>query len=349
MATGGQTREAADAASWSRGQRGMTRWRRPAPGAVSWRGSGRSPACPLISILLAMVVGAFVIWFSELLLPDHDFDWALPLVAYRSLIEGSIGSFERHRHRRWSRPPLSSSPACRSRSASRPGLFNIGARASSSWAPSAPSWSASMVADQPPIIAIPVAIARGTRCGALLGLHPGHPQGGLGRPRGRDDDHAQLHRDQRPRLGRQRAAEGAGLALADHPRTSATPPCRSSSATPATSGSSSRSRWSSLVRWLLFRTTLGFEIRTVGANPDAARYAGMRPNADRPDDVVVRACWPAWPAPIVVLGVTHHDDEQLRDGRSASTRSPSPCSPGRARSASSSRACCSARCEPAPA
>jgi len=31
------------------------------------------------------------------------------------------------------------------------------------------------------------------------------------------------------------------------------------------------------VRWLLERTTLGFEIRTVGANPNAARYAGMRP------------------------------------------------------------------------
>ena len=30
-----------------------------------------------------------------------------------------------------------------------------------------------------------------------------------------------------------------------------------------------------LVYWLLFKTTLGFEIRTVGANPDAARYAGM--------------------------------------------------------------------------
>ncbi|MGI8999836.1 MAG: ABC transporter permease, partial [Candidatus Limnocylindria bacterium] len=29
--------------------------------------------------------------------------------------------------------------------------------------------------------------------------------------------------------------------------------------------------------WLLWRSTLGFEIRTVGANPDAARYAGMRP------------------------------------------------------------------------
>jgi len=31
------------------------------------------------------------------------------------------------------------------------------------------------------------------------------------------------------------------------------------------------------VRWLLDRTTLGFEIRTVGANPNAARYAGMPP------------------------------------------------------------------------
>jgi ABC-type uncharacterized transport system permease subunit len=30
-----------------------------------------------------------------------------------------------------------------------------------------------------------------------------------------------------------------------------------------------------LVYWFLFKTTLGFEIRGVGANPDAAKYAGM--------------------------------------------------------------------------
>jgi len=29
------------------------------------------------------------------------------------------------------------------------------------------------------------------------------------------------------------------------------------------------------VYWFLFKTTLGFEIRAVGANPDGARYAGM--------------------------------------------------------------------------
>jgi general nucleoside transport system permease protein len=30
-----------------------------------------------------------------------------------------------------------------------------------------------------------------------------------------------------------------------------------------------------LVYWFLFKTTLGFEIRSVGANPDASKYAGM--------------------------------------------------------------------------
>jgi simple sugar transport system permease protein len=29
------------------------------------------------------------------------------------------------------------------------------------------------------------------------------------------------------------------------------------------------------VYWFLFKTTIGFEIRAVGANPDGARYAGM--------------------------------------------------------------------------
>lgn len=31
------------------------------------------------------------------------------------------------------------------------------------------------------------------------------------------------------------------------------------------------------VWWLLQKTTLGFELRTVGSNPDAAKYAGMKP------------------------------------------------------------------------
>jgi ABC-type uncharacterized transport system permease subunit len=34
-----------------------------------------------------------------------------------------------------------------------------------------------------------------------------------------------------------------------------------------------------LIWFLLYRTTLGFEIRAAGANSDAARYAGMKTNA----------------------------------------------------------------------
>ena len=32
-----------------------------------------------------------------------------------------------------------------------------------------------------------------------------------------------------------------------------------------------------IIWWILAKTTTGFELRTVGVNPDAARYAGMRP------------------------------------------------------------------------
>ena len=52
-----------------------------------------------------------------------------------------------------------------------------------------------------------------------------------------------------------------------------------------------------VVWWLLYRTTLGFEIRTAGANPDAARYAGMRPRRLIVlDDDDVGGLSPAWPA-----------------------------------------------------
>jgi len=52
-----------------------------------------------------------------------------------------------------------------------------------------------------------------------------------------------------------------------------------------------------LLWFLLYRTTLGFEIRAAGANSDAARYAGMKnPPARRPDDVNGRRACAAWRA-----------------------------------------------------
>ena len=60
-----------------------------------------------------------------------------------------------------------------------------------------------------------------------------------------------------------------------------------------------------VVRWLLYRTTLGFEIRTVGANPDAARYAGMRPKVLIVLTMSMCGLLAGLAGACIVLGVTH--------------------------------------------
>ena len=49
------------------------------------------------------------------------------------------------------------------------------------------------------------------------------------------------------------------------------------------------------VWWLLSRSTIGFEFRTVGANPSAARSAGMSVPRTWILVMLIRAAWPAWP------------------------------------------------------
>ncbi len=60
------------------------------------------------------------------------------------------------------------------------------------------------------------------------------------------------------------------------------------------------------VWWFLFKTTLGFELRTVGANPNAARYAGM--NITR--NLLIAMCFSGALAGLAganeVLGVNHN-------------------------------------------
>jgi simple sugar transport system permease protein len=60
------------------------------------------------------------------------------------------------------------------------------------------------------------------------------------------------------------------------------------------------------IYWFLFKTTLGFELRTVGANPNAARYAGM--NITR--NLIIAMCLSGALAGLAganeVLGVNHN-------------------------------------------
>lgn len=61
-----------------------------------------------------------------------------------------------------------------------------------------------------------------------------------------------------------------------------------------------------LIYWFLFKTTFGFEIRTVGANPNAAKYAGM--NITR--NLIIAMCLSGALAGLAganeVLGVNHN-------------------------------------------
>lgn len=58
--------------------------------------------------------------------------------------------------------------------------------------------------------------------------------------------------------------------------------------------------------WVLYRSTIGFEIRTVGANPDAARYAGMRPRMLIVLTMTVSGLLAGLAGGIEILGVQHY-------------------------------------------
>jgi ABC-type uncharacterized transport system permease subunit len=61
-----------------------------------------------------------------------------------------------------------------------------------------------------------------------------------------------------------------------------------------------------IILWLLYRTTVGFEIRTVGANPDVARYAGMRPRLLVILTMAVGGLLGGLAGGIEILGVQHY-------------------------------------------
>jgi ABC-type uncharacterized transport system permease subunit len=60
-----------------------------------------------------------------------------------------------------------------------------------------------------------------------------------------------------------------------------------------------------VIWFLLWRSTLGFEIRTVGANPSAARYAGMRPASLIIFTMSLAGLLAGLAGSMEVLGITH--------------------------------------------
>ncbi len=207
-------------------------------------------------------------------------DLTLPFAAYGALLEGGLGI--------GSPQPLNAITSTLVNAAPlllaglsvalgfKAGLFNIGATGQFVMGGFVAVVAGAAVATQPPLLAIPVALIAGAAAGAFYGFIPGLLKAFTGAhevvttimlnyiatftvttlivgvfraPGFTFDRTADVGNAALPVLFGRDLNLGVLLAVAFVP----------------------------LVTWLIWRTTIGFEIRTVGANPSAARYAGMSP------------------------------------------------------------------------
>ncbi len=231
-------------------------------------------AIPMASVFLALIVAALIILASSII-TTGSIDWALPFVAYGALFQGAFGSTTAIFNTILQATPLVLGGLAVG-IGFKAGLFNIGGQGQFLLAATAAAGVGAALATAPAPIAITAALLAGMLAGAAWGWIPGAlkafsgahevvttimlnsiaaaligflilgPLLAPGFSFGRTGD---LGNSALPIVLGGNIHLGVLLAVA---------------AVPA-------------VWWLLYRSTLGFEIRSVGANPSAARYAGMRP------------------------------------------------------------------------
>jgi ABC-type uncharacterized transport system permease subunit len=229
---------------------------------------------PALAIILALVVGAaFMILSSPLV--DGSFNLLLPVEAYAALFRGAFGSLDAIVNTLKNATPLILAGFAVGIGL-KAGLFNIGAYGQFLVGALFATAVALALDDASPFVAIPISLLAGMAGGLLWGMIPGvlkayrgaHEvvttimlnyvaialvSGVIGGPlRGenvtydRTDD---LHAAILPNILGDSGHMGILFAAAAVP----------------------------IVWWFLYRSIVGFEVRTTGANSEAARYAGMNP------------------------------------------------------------------------
>ena len=232
---------------------------------------------PIMAIVFALIVGGIGIAAFSGLLPDHSaFDLGLPIAAYASLI-GGVASLNGLTSTLGYTTPLVLA-GLGVALGFRAGLFNIGGRGQFLMgAVGAMAVATAIGKDAGPWITIPAALLGGALLGGFAGFIPGFLKatsgahevvttimlnyvfvfvtywaisGPLALPRAPQPitaDVTSLNASLPIILGRD-GNLGILIALAAIP----------------------------ILWFLLFRTTIGFEIRSAGMSPDAARYSGMK-------------------------------------------------------------------------
>jgi ABC-type uncharacterized transport system permease subunit len=232
-------------------------------------------ALPVIAILLSLVVGSVIIIVSQLLVSGGELDLLLPIKAYAALIQGGVGNETAIVNTIAAATPLvlgGLSVAI----GFRAGLFNIGAQGQFWLGVVGAVWVGVTLRDAPPPLAITLAVLGGLAAGALWGFIPGLLKAVSG-----------AHEVVTTIMLNYVAASVLAFVVNGPLRVPGAPAAITedvgNAALPLLLGRNGHAGFLialaavGLVSFVLSRTTFGYEVKTVGANPDAARYAGMRP------------------------------------------------------------------------
>lgn len=234
-------------------------------GFMVWlKGFWREISVPLVAIVLALLIGAIILLISG----------ANPIEAYAALFRGAFGSPEAiQRTLEKSTPLIFSGLAVAF--AFKGGLFNIGAQGQLILGAIVAAWVGFSITGLPPFIHAPLALLAGGVAGALYGAIPGALKAYTGA-------HEVI-----TTIMLNFVAINLTDYLADGPWkdptpsniVARTPPILPSAELPLISyvplGFIIAVLTAIVVWWLLYRTTLGYEVRTVGLSSSAARYAGI--------------------------------------------------------------------------
>ncbi|HEX5147643.1 MAG TPA: ABC transporter permease [Candidatus Limnocylindrales bacterium] len=231
-------------------------------------------AVPVASVFLALVAAALIILVSSLV-RTGSVDWTLPIVAYGALLQGSLGSESAIYATILQAAPLVLG-GLGVGVGFKAGLFNIGGQGQFLIAATAAAGVGAALATAPGPIAISAALLAGMLAGAAWGWIPGALKAWSG-----------AHEVVTTIMLNSIAASVIGWLILGPLLAPGFSFGRTgdlgSSALPVVLGGTVHLGVLlavvavPVVWWLLYRSTLGFEIRSVGANPSAARYAGMRP------------------------------------------------------------------------
>ena len=237
----------------------------PEGGKSLWVKMWRSVSVPLAAVLLALLIGAVILAVSG----------ANPLTAYGALFKGAFGNMKALGRTLEKATPLIFSGLAVA-FGFKAGLFNIGAQGQLLFGAITAAALGFGIEGLPAVIHIPLAFLGGGLAGALYGAIPG----ALKTFTGAHEVITTIMLNYVAINITDYFADGPWKDTAPGNVVARTPPIFDSAHIPAVGGISLgfviAILFAIITWWLLWKTTIGFEIRTVGQNPHAAKYAGIK-------------------------------------------------------------------------